>query len=107
MSSSEVKTVSQEEFKNHIAVGSFLVDFYADWCGPCRMLAPVLSQVAKEMSNELSVVKINVDDAQELSSQLGISSIPTVIFFKNGEERGRFVGVKDVEGIKKFVGSSI
>ena len=62
-----------------------IVDFWATWCGPCRMLSPILDEVEEEMSDKISVVKVNVDDADEIAAQFRIMSIPTLLFFKNGQ----------------------
>ncbi len=77
--------------------GTVLVDFYADWCGPCKMLAPVISEIASEHS-EITVGKVNVDESPELAGAFGISSIPTVMVFKNGTASAVKVGycTKDV-----------
>lgn len=70
-----------------------LLDFWADWCGPCRMLMPVIEEIAKEKENDLKVGKINVDEQPELAKKFGIMSIPTLIVFKNGEQTNRSLGV--------------
>ena len=80
-----------------------LVDFYADWCGPCKMLAPLVEQVAAE-SNDYEVYKLNVDEAPELAANFGVMSIPTLIVFKNGEVAGRTVGVQSKQNILKMLG---
>jgi thioredoxin 1 len=69
-----------------------VVDFYADWCGPCRIIAPLMEQFAKEYAGKVKFVKINTDDNQELASQFGIMSIPTVMFFSNGRVEDIVVG---------------
>ncbi|MEG1445917.1 MAG: thioredoxin, partial [Ruthenibacterium sp.] len=69
-----------------------LVDFWAPWCGPCRMLGPVIEQIAAE-NDAIKVGKINVDEQQALAQQFGVATIPTVIVFKNGKEAGRSVGL--------------
>ena len=79
------------EFEEAIAKGDVLVDFWATWCGPCRMLAPVLEEVANDRP-ELTIVKVDVDEAGELASKFGISSIPTLIHFKDGKEVGKTLG---------------
>lgn len=73
--------------------GYVLVDFYADWCGPCRMLAPILDEIAEE-ENNLIIGKINVDDDGNLAYKYDVSSIPTMILFKDGKEYKRMVGFK-------------
>jgi len=69
-----------------------LVDFYAEWCGPCKMLAPVLDQAAAELEGQVKVCKINVDEAQEIASQFGVMSIPNLLLFKNGQVVDQMVG---------------
>lgn len=70
-----------------------VVDFWADWCGPCKMLAPLIESLDKEYEGRVTVGKVNVDDEQELAIRYGVMSIPTVIFFKDGQEIDRKVGV--------------
>ena len=69
-----------------------IVDFWATWCGPCRMLTPILDEVEEEMPEQIQVVKVNVDDADEIAAQYRIMSIPTLLFFKNGEIVDKTVG---------------
>jgi len=69
-----------------------IVDFWATWCGPCRMLSPILDEVEEEMTDKISVVKVNVDDADEIAAQYRIMSIPTLLFFKNGQLVDKTVG---------------
>ena len=73
--------------------GLLMVDFWADWCGPCKMLAPLIESLDKEYEGRVTVGKVNVDDEQELAIRYGVMSIPTVIFFKDGKEIDRKVGV--------------
>ena len=69
-----------------------MVDFWATWCGPCRMLSPILDEVEEEMAGKMEVVKVNVDDADEVAAQYRIMSIPTLLFFKNGQIVDKTVG---------------
>jgi len=80
-----------------------LVDFYADWCGPCKMLAPVVEQIASE-STEYDVFKLNVDEAPELAAKYGVMSIPTLIVFKGGEVAAKTIGVQSKQNILKMLG---
>ena len=79
-----------------------LIDFYADWCGPCKMLSPIIEAVANE-NEEIKVVKINVDNEQDLAIEYQVMSIPTIVVIKNGKETNRTVGVVDKNQIGKMV----
>ena len=79
-----------------------IIDFYADWCGPCKMMSPIIDSIAEE-NKELKVGKINVDEAQELAVKYNIMSIPTIIIFKNGNEHKKIVGVTSKENILKEI----
>jgi thioredoxin 1 len=89
-----VTQVSDQEFKSKVleAPGPVLVDFFAEWCGPCHALAPSIEEIAKEMADRLTVVKLNVDEAPDAASSYGVTSIPTLILFKGGKEAWRRVG---------------
>jgi thioredoxin 1 len=78
--------------------GIFFVDFWAEWCGPCRMAAPAIEEIAKEYAGKITVVKVNVDHEQALAQKHGVMSIPTVILFKDGKEVGRQVGFAGKQG---------
>lgn len=80
-----------------------LVDFYADWCGPCRMMAPVVEELAEDMAGEAIIGKLNVDDNEEIAVKYGVMNIPTLILFKNGAEAGRLLGVRDREELEKMI----
>lgn len=91
------KTNFTEEVLN--ADKPVLVDFWASWCGPCRMFAPIIDAVAEEYPDEVKVGKINVDEENELAQQYRVASIPTLIMFKNGEAAKRSVGVISKEDV--------
>lgn len=103
MASDFIKQLSDENFEEGIAQGLVLVDFYADWCGPCRMLAPVVDELAREMSGKLVVAKVDTDQSMRVASEFEVTSIPTLILFKDGEMVKRVVGLKDLDALKKMV----
>lgn len=84
--------LTEQNFKDTVAKGKIMIDFWADWCGPCRILSPVVEEIASEQS-EVSIAKVNVDDYPELAGQHGVMSIPTLIFMKDGEVIDTSVGV--------------
>ena len=88
-----VQKLNQNIFNNAIANGTALVDFYADWCGPCRMVSPIVDEIAEER-RDITVGKVNVDDENALAMKYGVMSIPTLIVFKDGQEKTRIVGAR-------------
>ncbi len=88
----------QDDFKNIIGADKVLVDFYAEWCGPCKMLAPILEEI-----DFIPVLKVNVDEFPALASKYGVMSIPTLILFENGEESKKEIGFRNLDDIKKMV----
>ena len=87
-----VKKINETNFETEIlGGGTALVDFYADWCGPCKMIAPVVEEIAAENPN-ITVGKVNVDESSELAAKFGVMSIPTLIVFKEGKEYSKIVG---------------
>jgi thioredoxin 1 len=91
----EVKHLDNSNFDDIAGKGVALIDFWAEWCGPCRMLGPVLDEVAKEIGDDAVVAKINVDEAQELAAKYSVRSIPALFVLKDGEIANQFVGVQD------------
>lgn len=105
MAGAYIKKLTEDSFDHDIASGTVLVDFYADWCGPCRMMNPILEQLSEELHGNVTIAKLDIDHAQRIATTYQITSIPTVILFKQGKEAGRLVGLKDKEGLKKFIHS--
>lgn len=100
----EIKHVNSNEFEAEVLKSDkkVLVDFWANWCGPCKMLAPVLEQVADEMP-DVQIVKVDVDDNGDLAEKYNVMSIPTMILFKNGEQVGKSVGFIGPDQVKDFI----
>lgn len=90
-----IKTIDDTTFEGQIAKGVTLVDFYANWCGPCRMITPIMEELAADYNGKVSIAKLDVDQSQEVTSKFNVTSIPTVILFKDGQEVKRVVGVRD------------
>ena len=83
--------LTNEDFNSEIKEGMVLVDFYADWCGPCRMLSPVIEELARELP-DLKVIKVNVDEREDIAKMFGVMSIPTLILFRDGQMNKKQVG---------------
>ena len=81
-----------------------LVDFWAEWCGPCKMIAPILDEIAKEKAGAVKIGKVNVDNNQSLSARFNIHSIPTLLFFKDGQLRDQVVGMTSKKDLLKRIG---
>ncbi len=94
-------TVTSENFENEVIKSDkpVLIDFWASWCGPCKMLSPIIEEIAKEYVGKIKVAKVNVDDEPELASTFGISSIPTLFVIKNGEVTNTAIGFRSKEDI--------
>ena len=98
-----VLTLTEKNFQQQTKNKVVLVDFWATWCAPCRMMAPVLNDVASELSGNSHVGKVNIEQYQSLAQKFRVRSIPTLILFKNGAEINRFVGIKSKEFLLKEI----
>ena len=96
-----VKEFNEENFENEVLKnkGIVLVDFFATWCGPCKMMSPIIDEIAEEKIENLSVGKVDVDENPELSEKYGVMSIPTIVIFSGGEIKKTFLGVTNKEDI--------
>lgn len=101
-----ISYLDENSFDKNVATGVTLVDFYADWCGPCRMLSPVLEDVAKELKGKAKIAKLDIDNSQKIAAHYQVMSVPTMILFKDGKEVNRLIGLRDAEGVKKFINSA-
>jgi thioredoxin 1 len=94
------QSFDQDVLKSEVPV---LVDFWAEWCGPCKMLAPTVEKVANEYEGKAKFVKLNIDDNNQVAQQYGIKGIPTLILFKNGSEADRTVGLTTKDNISRMI----
>ena len=98
-----MKILDSNNFNEEIAKGTVVVDFYAEWCPPCKMLGPIIEELAKDYEGRASVCKLNTDDSSELAKQYGVMSIPTVIIFKDGEVKESINGFKPKQELVKAI----
>lgn len=94
-----IVNATDQTFVNEVKDGVVLVDFWAPWCGPCKMIAPVLEEVDRELGDKVKIVKVNVDDNPETAGKYGVMSIPTLFVFKNGEVVDKTVGFQPKESL--------
>ncbi len=92
---SEVKHLNADNFETTTATGTVLVDFWAPWCGPCRMLGPVLDELAAEVGDDAVIAKVNIEEVQELAARFKVRSIPAIFILKDGQVVKNFTGVQD------------
>lgn len=99
--------LDDSSFKKTIASGVTLVDFYADWCGPCRMIAPIIEELSAEFVGKATIAKLDIEKAQEVTAEFQVTSIPTIILFKDGNEVKRIVGLRDKDTLKSLIGAAL
>ena len=101
-----IGNANSDNFSSLIAGGICIVDFWAPWCGPCRMQTPILEELAQEFNGKCTIVKVNIDEAMEIAREFGIEAIPTLILFKDGKEMQRFVSVQPKAVLSKAISSA-
>ncbi|GIW62746.1 MAG: thioredoxin [Patescibacteria group bacterium] len=104
-----VSIATTESFKKEVLESELpvIVDFFADWCGPCKITAPIFEELAEELQNKLKFVKVNVDENQDLAQEYNIMSIPTFLIFKNGKKVAEFIGARDKNGFLEEINKVI
>lgn len=103
----EVNVLGSHNFKKEIESGVTLVDFYADWCTPCKMLAPTVAKIAEEFDGKIKVGKINIDEANDIAAEYNVMSIPTVIAFKDGKMVDKSIGLVSQGKLKDMMNKII
>jgi thioredoxin 1 len=98
-----ISHVTDQNFNTETSDGLVLADFWAPWCGPCKMIAPVLEEIDSEMNNDVKIVKLDVDENQETAGKFGVMSIPTLLLFKNGEVVDQVVGFQPKEALVELI----
>lgn len=100
----EIIHFNEETFRDTLASNkTMLVDFYATWCGPCRMLSPILDEIRQEVGGNIVIGKVDVDECFDVARTYGVMSVPTLILFKNGEEDKRIIGLKPKQAILDMI----
>lgn len=107
MAAEDTVVYTDDNFKELTGSGVALVDLYADWCGPCKIMAPTIDKLAAAYKDKAKVGKLNVDDHSATAGSLSVSSIPTIVIFKDGQEVSRFVGVKSESDLSKAIDEAL
>ena len=100
-------TLSDDNFEKEVIKhkGAAMVDFYAPWCGPCKMMAPVIEKLAKEYDGKVKIAKLDVDDNTDTATKYEVQSIPTIVFFKDGEVADKLIGFQSEENLREKLDS--
>lgn len=102
-------TIDKSNFQSDVlqADGPVVVDFWAEWCGPCKMISPALEEIATEMDGKVTIAKVNIDENPEIATQYGVRSIPTLIMFKGGEVADMKVGAAPKTALSSWIGGAV
>lgn len=105
----EIVKLNNDNFKNEVKDSNkvVLVDFYADWCGPCKMMSPIIDEISGEVDDRVKVCKLNVDEATDMASEYGVMSIPTLIVFKNGEVFETLIGLQSKDAVLNVINKAL
>lgn len=98
-----IKNVTDQTFNEDVASGTVLVDFWAPWCGPCKMIGPVLEEIDQEIGDKLSIIKVNVDENPNTAGQFGVMSIPTLMVFKDGQMVDKLLGFQPKAQLMEWI----
>lgn len=98
-----MKQITEKDFDNEVKEGVVLVDFSASWCGPCKMLAPVLEELSGDVASQAKIFKVDIDDSAQLASDFKIASVPTMIVFKDGTPVDKMIGFNPKEAVKEML----
>jgi len=109
MTTTASMAVNKDNFEKDVLKASepVVVDFWAEWCGPCKMIAPALEEIAQEMKGQVKIVKLNIDENPELATEFGVRSIPTLMVFKNGEVASNMVGAAPKSKLSEWIKASV
>jgi len=105
--SKNIKYLDDTNFQTETATGVTLVDFYADWCGPCRMIAPIVEELSDEMEGVAKIAKVDIEKSQGVTASFGVTSIPTILLIKDGKEVQRVVGLKGKDDLKAMINKAL
>lgn len=102
-----MKIIKSEEFENQTKKGVTVIDFFATWCGPCRMMAPIFESVGQKMSGKANFVKVDVDESEDLARKFGVMSIPTMVILKDGNLVAKRVGLMQADALEQWVDENL